>query len=306
MPDTSRLVSALSGVSGILVAPFDGNDRLDPARLGPIIEMNLQAGTHILVSNGNTGEFYGLGLAEAEAHVAATAGMVAGRTPVLAGIGRSVGEACALARASALAGADGLMVHQPPDPFASPRGVADYIRRVRDAGGGLPLVLYLRNAAMGPERIADLCRIEGVAGVKWAVPDPMALAAAMAASPDHVQWVGGLAETWAPAFYAVGARGFTSGLVNLWPERSLAIHACLEAGDYAGARAAIAGMAVFEEIRAQELNGANVTGVKAALAMTGRDCGPARPPSAWPLAGTETARLRQFLEGAGLLARGAA
>ena len=42
--------------------------------------------------------------------------------------------------------------------------------------------------------------------------------------------MGGLAETWAPPLYAVGARGFTSGLINVWPAHSVAIHAALDAG----------------------------------------------------------------------------
>ena len=114
-------------------------------------------------------------------------------------------------------------------------------------------------------------------------------------SPDIV-WVGGLAETWAPPLCAVGARGFTSGLINVWPEHSVAIHAALEAGDYARANALIDVMLDFEEIRAEEQNGANVAAVKAALQLMGEDCGPTRPPSAWPLMEGQMARLRQLLE----------
>ena len=106
----------------------------------------------------------------------------------------------------------------------------------------------------------------------------MNLAKAIEACDPAITWVGGLAEVWAPAFYAVGARGFTSGLINVWTQRSMAIHAALEASDYAGAQKLIAGMRAFEDIRAEELNGTNVTGVKAALLAQGYDCGPTRPP----------------------------
>ena len=41
----------------------------------------------------------------------------------------------------------------------------------------------------------------------------------MRACDPQIVWVGGLAEVWAPPLYAVGARGFTSGLINVWPER---------------------------------------------------------------------------------------
>lgn len=295
------LQSALTGISGILVTPFNGDDRIAPERLVPIIERALAAGLHIPVVNGNTGEFYSLTADEAEAMCAEVCEMVAGRAPVLAGVGRSVKDACRLAAAAARAGAAGLMVHQPPDPFAAPRGVVDYVRRVADAGNGLPLMLYLRNDAIGTAAVADLCAIPGVIGVKWATPNPLKLAEAIAACDPGIIWVGGLAEVWAPAFYAVGARGFTSGLINIWPERSLAIHAALERGDYAQARDLIAGMAAFEGIRAQELNGTNVTGVKAALQAMCQDCGPTRPPAAWPLTDAQQRKMEGFLTENGLL-----
>jgi 4-hydroxy-tetrahydrodipicolinate synthase len=188
------------------------------------------------------------------------------------------------------------MVHQPPDPFVSPRGVVAYVQRVAEAGGGLPLMLYLRNDNIGLDTIEQLCRVPGVAGVKWASPTPLRLAEAIRRSSPEIVWVGGLAETWAPPLCAVGARGFTSGLINVWPEHSVAIHAALEAGDYAQANQLIDVMLDFEEIRAEEQNGTNVTAVKAALQLMGEDCGPTRPPSAWPLTEGQMARLRKLLD----------
>ena len=95
-----KLRKALTGISGILVTPFDRQDRVAPARLAPIVDHAIGAGVHILVANGNTGEFYGLTTAEAETMVHAVAEMIAGRVPLLAGVGRSINDACALARAS--------------------------------------------------------------------------------------------------------------------------------------------------------------------------------------------------------------
>ena len=187
------------------------------------------------------------------------------------------------------------MVHQPPDPFVSPRGVIDYVKRVSDAGGGLPLMLYLRNDGIGLDAIEELCRVPGVAGVKWAAPTPLRLAEAIRRADPGIVWVGGLAETWAPPLCAVGARGFTSGLINVWPEHSVAIHAALEAGDYPRAMALIDVMSGFEAIRAEEQNGTNVTAVKAALQLMGIDCGPTRTPSAWPLTESQMTQLKDLL-----------
>jgi 4-hydroxy-tetrahydrodipicolinate synthase len=169
------------------------------------------------------------------------------------------------------------------------------MERIAEAGQGLPLMLYLRNDGIGIDTIERLCRVPGVAGVKWASPTPLRLAEAIRRADPEIVWVGGLAETWAPPFYAVGARGFTSGLINVWPEQSVAIHAALEAGDYVRAGELIGIMLGFEEIRAEEQNGTNVTAVKAALQLLGDDCGPTRPPSAWPLTDRQMAELRHLL-----------
>ena len=289
------LEQALSGISGILVTPFDSDDAIAPARLASIVARCVAAGVDALTVNGNTGEFYALTTDEACTMVREVAGLIADRALLLAGVGRGIRDACQLARASADAGAAALMIHQPPDPFVAPRGTVDYVKAVSDASGGLPIMLYLRNDAIGTKGIAELCSLEGVKGVKWATPNPIRLAEAIEACDPGITWVGGLAEVWAPTFYAVGARGFTSGLINVWPERSMAIHSALEASDYAKARALIAGMRAFEDIRAEELNGTNVTGVKAALQALGQDCGPTRPPSAWPLTDMQQAKLRDFL-----------
>jgi len=295
-----KLRKALSGISGILVTPFDASDKIAPSRLQPIVDRAVTAGVHMLVANGNTGEFYGLTMSEADAMVKAAAEIIGGRVPLIGGVGKSVGDACALAKASRAAGAQVLMVHQPPDPFVAPRGVVEYVKRVADAGGGLPIMLYLRNDAIGLDAIEALTKVPGVAGVKWASPTPMRLAEAIRRCPPDIVWVDGLAEPWAPPFYAVGARGFTSGLINVWPEQSVAIHRALDSGDYVQAAKLIDVMAPFEDVRAEENNGTNVTGVKAALQLIGEDCGPTRPPSAWPLTEAQQKKMRESVQRWGL------
>ncbi|MNT46793.1 putative 5-dehydro-4-deoxyglucarate dehydratase [compost metagenome] len=125
----------------------------------------------------------------------------------------------------------------------------------------------------------------------------MVLAEAMRRTADlDLAWVGGLAETWAPPFYAVGARGFTSGLINVLPARSVAIHAALEQADYPLAMRLIDEMLPFEELRAMENNGTNVTVVKSALRLMGDDCGATRAPSAWPLTPSQSEALQALLQ----------
>ena len=293
---------ALSGISGILVTPFDARDAIVPARLAPIIAGCAEAGVEALTVNGNTSEFYGLSFAEAERMQAEVPALVAGRAVVTAGVGRSLAEACALARRARADGADAVMVHQPPDPFVAPRGVVAYVAKIAEAAD-LPVVLYLRNDGIGLPAIEALTRIPGVVAVKWATPNLMVLAQAMRRAAPGVGFICGLAEPWAPPMTALGAQGFTSGLINVAPERSVAIRDALRAGDYPAANAAITAIGAFEALRAEEQNGANVAVVKAALILAGVEVGAARPPAAWPLPPGSAAALRELLAGWGKLAR---
>src|SRR5215211_8471257 len=95
---TPELRSALAGISGILVTPFDASDQVAPERLKPIIARCAEAGVDALTINGNTGEFYGLTFAEAERMQAEVPALIAGRAAVIAGVGRSTNEAMHLAR----------------------------------------------------------------------------------------------------------------------------------------------------------------------------------------------------------------
>ncbi|WP_376092576.1 dihydrodipicolinate synthase family protein [Roseomonas sp. CCTCC AB2023176] len=306
MTDAARVTAALAGISGILVTPFDATDGVAPSRLEPIIARAAAAEVAALTVNGNTSEFYGLTMAEAERITEEVPALVARRAVTIAGVGRSVGEAASLAARARRAGADAVMIHQPPDPFRAPRGVVEYVRRVAGAAD-LPVILYLRDDAMGAAAIEALTAVPGIVGVKWATPNLMLLAEMIRRTAGRpLAWVCGLAEPWAPPMTALGARGFTSGLINLFPERSMAVLRALDRGDAAAAASDIAALQEFEYLRAEESAGANVSVVKAALALIGEDVGPARPPAAWPLAPAAAERLRDLLARWGMTPRAAA
>ena len=93
LTDAALTSAALAGVSGILVTPFDQQDIIAPDRQIPIIRRAIDAWVAVLTVNGNTGEFFALTASEAEAMVAATAEYVAGRVPLVAGVGKSINEA---------------------------------------------------------------------------------------------------------------------------------------------------------------------------------------------------------------------
>jgi 4-hydroxy-tetrahydrodipicolinate synthase len=268
----------LGGISGVHVTPYDAEGNVDARMLRVIVDRIAAAGIHAIVSAGNTGEFYALTDDEVRAVHDGAIEANAGRALLIASVGRSLRDAIAMGRRAAANGADAILVHQPLDPFAAPHAQAEYFAAVAE-GVDIPVLAYVRSDALGT---ADLMRVAdhtNIVGVKFATPNIMGLADCIRMSgPATARWICGLAEGWAPAFYAQGARGFTSGLVNVVPERSLAIHAALERGAFDEARGLVAEIAAFETMRTRFNNGANVTVVKAALSLIGYPAGHVRLP----------------------------
>jgi 4-hydroxy-tetrahydrodipicolinate synthase len=301
-----RIRTALAGVSGVHVTPFDVSGRIDEALLERVVDGLATAGIDNIVTGGNTGEFYALEPDEVLTVYRRAIAATGGRSTVTAGVGRSLAEARRLAEAAAALGADAVMIHQVPDPFASPRGIIAYTHAVADATP-LPVVLYLRRDNFSATELLDLVGHPRVVGVKYAEPEPLRLAERLRLTAGRdVLWLCGLAEAWAVPLASVGARGFTSGLVNVHPRLSLAVRDALTAGDFAEARRLVREIAAFEAMRAREANGANVTVVKQAMRMMGLPVGPARAPATPVLGSSEAEELTAILRGWSLLAERAA
>lgn len=289
----TALRQALCGISGVHATAYSADGGIDARITGRIIERIVSGGIHNVVAAGNTGEFYALTPDEIRLLHDTAVATAAKRSRVIAAVGRSLKEAIALGRRAAEAGADAIMCHQPLDPFAAPQSQAAYFRALADSVD-LPLVAYVRSDAIGLDDLLSIANHANVVGVKFANTNLMLLAECIRASDERTAvWICGLAEGWAVPFYALGARGFTSGLVNVDPARSLAIHAALEAGDYAAARALVNEIARFEALRTKYGNGANVTVVKEALGALGYSVGPVRLPGLTAL----DAKDRQTLDG---------
>ncbi|MBB2908657.1 dihydrodipicolinate synthase family protein [Agrobacterium pusense] len=288
--------NALAGISGVPVTPYQQDGSLDTAKLARLIKALANAKVHNLMAAGNTGEFFTLTMDEVRKVHAVTIEAAAGKSLVSAAVGRSLTEAKALANDAIAAGADAIMGHHPMDPFAGPSYQAGYFLELADFST-VPVIAYVRSDSFSVADFRRLALHPNIAGIKFASPNLMLLSEVIRSTLDAPAiWVCGLAEGWAPAFYAMGARGFTSGLVNVFPERSHAIHRALENGDFGGARALIDAIAGFEALRTKYNNGANVTVVKEALGMLGNDVGPVRVPGVVSLNGEEREALRAIVD----------
>ncbi|MCM0021906.1 MAG: dihydrodipicolinate synthase family protein [Tagaea sp.] len=290
-----KVRTALRGISGIHVTPYGADGGIDEALTARICRRIAQAGVHNIVSGGNTGEFFSLTAGEVDRLQAAAFAAIGDGALRTAAVGRSLAEARATARQAVAAGAQALMIHHPADPFAAPSAQADYFLSIAE-DARVPVMAYLRSDTIPVAELKRVASHPNMAGIKFASTNLMLLTECVRQTADTpCVWVCGLAEGWAPAHYAAGARGFTSGLINVAPERSLAIWKALDEGRYDAARALIDPIAGFEQLRTRHNNGANVTVVKEALMLQGFPVGPARLPNLPKLDAADRTRLEGLM-----------
>ena len=96
---------------------------------------------------------------------------------------------------------------------------------IAEGNEALLVGVNVRDPRIGGTQIGRLgASCQNVLAIKYAVPDPVRFASvARDAGLDRFTWIAGLAELHAPGYWAVGATGLTSGLVNVAPALSIAM-----------------------------------------------------------------------------------
>jgi 4-hydroxy-tetrahydrodipicolinate synthase len=267
----------LHGLWATPVTPFGSNGRVDLDALRRHAAFLAESGVERLVPAGNTGEFSSLTAEEVVAVTRATR-EAAPAAVVFAGVGGALPTALEVTAEALAAGADGVMVHHPMHTHVGRRGLEDYYRQISAAADGR-LLAYKRSHRLPDELVLALARDGLIQGVKYAVNDLLAFERAYAEAP-RFNWICGTAELWAPFFHLLGARGYTSGLVNAAPRLAVSMEAALREGDVARAMELRALARDFEELRAEEDGAKNVPAVRSAMMLAGFPPGPPRPPLA--------------------------
>ena len=276
-----RLKGALATVVAIPVTPFDASGDVDWEAHAGLIRRLTDDGVTVVTPNGNTGEFYALTQDEARRATESAVKAADGNAEILVGVGLDTVTAISAARHASDAGASMVMIHQPVHPYISAEGWLGYHQAIAQAVPDIGVVLYVRDPRIDGPLIARLGQsCPNVIGVKYGVRDPVLFAAAARdTAPGRFTWLAGLAELTAPGLWAVGARGFTSGLVNVVPALSASMLAALRRGDLTAAMEIWDAVRPFEELRGADASADNVSVVKEALAQLGLCRRAVRPPS---------------------------
>ena len=230
----------LAGVYPILATPFAPDGSPDEGDLARLVDFIVAARADGIVFPGVASEFDTLAPDERRRLVAAVAGRLAGRLPLVVGV--SAGDAEAAAAFAAQAGEVGavaVMAVAPPSMQGDLAAIADYYARV--AGAGLPVIL--QNApppagcALSPDQVVELARaVAGIAYVKEeSLPCGQRITRILAAGLPRLAGVfGGAGGRYLTDELARGACGTMPAceLVDLHV-RQFALH---RAGDAAGVR----------------------------------------------------------------------
>jgi 4-hydroxy-tetrahydrodipicolinate synthase len=120
-----------TGLSAFPLTPADREGVVDTEMLGQLVDRLASAGVDSIGLLGSTGTYAYLDRAERDRAVAAAVEAVAGRVPLIVGVGALRSSwSCELACAAEAAGADGLLVAPMSYTRLTPEEVADHYRLV--------------------------------------------------------------------------------------------------------------------------------------------------------------------------------
>jgi 4-hydroxy-tetrahydrodipicolinate synthase len=288
----------LQGAMTAIVTPFLPDGGLDISALEALVQWQIKEGINGLVPCGTTGEGATLDDDEKRQVFAAVVKAVAGRVPVIAGVGsNSTRATLASARIAAGTGADALLVVTPYYNKPNRSGMIAHYEAVAGATD-LPVVVYnvpgRTGQNLGAELILRLAQIPGIIAVKEASGDLDQIAKIIEGRPDNLAVLSGDDALTLPTI-ALGAEGVISVVSNEAPGEMARMVESAARSDFEGARKLHYRLLPLMRANFAETN---PVPVKAAMALLGR-CGAAlRPPLGAAGEGT-VELLREVLKKAG-------
>ena len=281
---------------GFPVTPFNENHSLDIDGHRKNVRYMLEQPMCALVAAGGTGELYSLDPDEVRQVVEATIQEVAGRVPVIAGVGFAGGLAKLLARQAADCGADGVLAFPPYYPNAEMDGLIEYYASIADASG-LGVLVYSRDwAHFTPHQAELLAEIPNVVAWKDGSADIRRYQMIREHLGDKLHWVGGAGDDMVPGYYGIGVRAYTSSISAVAPKLSIKLHELGLAQATDELNQLIAEHVVPLYALRTKRKGYEVSAMKTMLNMIGLNGGVVRPPLV-EVTETEQGELLSILDG---------
>lgn len=261
----------LAGVGAALITPFTSDGRVDYPALARMVDYVIEGGVDYIVALGTTAETPTLYLPERAVIAMFIAGHIAGRVPLVIGVGgNSTSEVLDQLREFDLRGADAILSVTPYYNKPSQEGLYRHFRTVSEHSP-LPVILYNIPGRTGVNMAADTTlRIAtdfpNVIGIKEASGDLDQMQRILDQRPEGFLVLSG-DDGIAVELMRRGGDGVISVAANAFPRKFMQCINLAKAGDFEAAMQQAAGLE--EAIRALFAEG-NPTGVKCALSLMGR------------------------------------
>ena len=231
-------MTIFTGLSAFPITPADAQGRVDTEALSRLLERLCEARVDSIGLLGSTGTYAYLSAKERARTVAAAAEAVAGRVPLIVGVGAlRTNVAMALARDAERAGADGLLLAPLSYTPLSNEEVFEHFRAVAEATG-LPLCIYnnpgTTHFTFGLPLLRRLAELPLISGVKMSLPHATGLAEDLASLRAGLPegFAIGYSGDWGCAEALLeGADAWFSVLGGLLPEMALELTRAARAGE---------------------------------------------------------------------------
>jgi 4-hydroxy-tetrahydrodipicolinate synthase len=228
-----------TGVGTALITPFNHDGSVDAGAVSRLAARQLDAGVHVLVPCGTTGETPTLSEEEKRQIIELVAAEAKGRGLVLAGAGgydtREVIRMAAVAKA---AGADGLLSVTPYYNKPTPEGLFQHYKAIADTTD-LPIIVYNVPGRTGvnvdPGTLVRLSAIPNIIGVKEASGNITQMAEICRLVPADFLVLSGDDAITLPLM-ALGGHGVISVVANQAPVEMVQMVEAFERGDLSEAR----------------------------------------------------------------------
>lgn len=228
-----------SGVGTALITPFTPSGALDEAAVSRLARRQVDAGIHVLVPCGTTGETPTLSFDERRRVIELVVAEAKGGALVLAGAGGyDTREVIHMAAMVKEAGADGILSVTPYYNKPTPEGLVQHYTTIAQSTD-LPIIVYNVPGRTGcnidPATLVRLAQIPNIIGVKEASGNISQMADICHAVPDDFLVMSGDDAITLPLM-ALGGHGVISVASNEVPEEMVQMVEAFERGDLIEAR----------------------------------------------------------------------
>ena len=278
------------GVMPAITTQFDSEGALSLKAFKNNLTHQIKAGVHGIILGGTLGEASTLTSSEKESLLKATLEQVEGKIPVIMNIAeQSTDQAIVSAKDAETNGASGLMLLPPMRYRATDIETVAYFSAVASSTS-LPIMIYNNPVDYKIEVTLDMFeairKYENITAVKESTRDITNITRMINRFGDRYKILCGV-DTIALESILMGAKGWVAGLVDAFPEETVAIYTYCKAGEWEKARAVFRWFLPLLEL---DISPQLVQNIKLCELATGLGTGYVRKPRL-PLEGPELKRV---------------